>query len=142
MTTAAVRKLVAARVVTPKLLAELIMARNIVCGDSNCVVEGPFSAPLVASGQYMTLGWDIPTYWAVLEGGIALMSNGHGSRLERVDPSQLLNDAADNLVSLGRIRKALGMKPPLPQWVRLARENGWVPPAGWDESEYDVGSEL
>ncbi len=112
------------------------MARNIVCGDRNCVVEGFDEAPLVGSGQYMTLG--CPTYWAVLEGGIALMSNGHRSRLERVDARRLLGDANDNPSVVLQIRKALGMKPPLPTWVKMARSNGWVPPEGWDESGYDA----
>lgn len=101
--------------------------------------EAAPALPLKRAGTYETMGWDIPNYWAIDASDQTWMDNGgHGTGMRKCSLRQLL-DSMESEYGGGsdELRRSLGMKPRLPEWIRTARSAGWTPPATFDASEYD-----
>lgn len=93
--------------------------------------------PLKGCGQVWTVGWDIPTTWAIDAKNQCWMDDAHGSPMRQVEVRFLLGEASDTPAVVAEIRRLLGRKPQKPSWIASARAAGWTPPSGWDESQYD-----
>lgn len=93
--------------------------------------------PLRGHGEIWTVGWDIPTRWAVDALGRAWADNAHGGAMDSCTPDSLLSEARESPNSLVTLHKLLGRKPPLPEWARAALSAGWTPPKDFDRSEYE-----
>lgn len=94
--------------------------------------------PLIMKGEAWTVGWDIPTRWAIDAHKKCWMDDAHGGSLNPVEEGYLLSLLReDGRYSLNGVCTALGRKPPLPEWMSTALQAGWTPPDGWDRSEYD-----
>lgn len=101
--------------------------------------EGP-SLPLRMSGEYATMGWDTPNYWAIDATGQAWSdSGGHGGGLKRCTLEEMLRDMEPDATYLAEeIRQSMGMKPVMPEWMKTALEMGWTPPPEFDPSRYET----
>lgn len=81
----------------------------------------------IASGEFWTIGWDIPTEWAIDKTGQCWMNNGHGGVLKRVDARFLISEA-ETEDEKNMIRTLVGLPIPPPEWHKLAIAAGWTPP--------------
>ncbi len=95
--------------------------------------------PILDSGEVEHTGWDIPTRYAVDTGGGCWMDDAHGGCLCLVTTHELLS-SVENEYDRDSIRRALGLKPELPGWIKMALAAGWTPPEGFDISEYEEES--
>lgn len=97
--------------------------------------------PLSDSGEVWYTGWDIPGYWAIDANGQAFADFGaHGICLRPTTIVRIISEVEGNEgghdVGL-RLRKLIGLKPPLPGWVRMALHAKWTPPATFDRNEFE-----
>ena len=89
-------------------------------------------------GEIWSIGWDIPTKWAIDEHGQCWMDNAHGHALEPVEQRVLLGEASgESDETVTKIYLALGRKPKAPSWARSALNAGWEPPKGFDRDAFD-----
>jgi len=106
-------------------------------GDLDFNIEdGAPTLPLKDYGELWLIGWDIPTRWAIDANNQCWANDAHGGCLHKSEVFTLLADAESER-DKNNIRRILGMKPMLPDWVRSARAAGWTPPSDWDESHYE-----
>lgn len=100
--------------------------------------DGP-ALPLRFSGSYATMGWDTPNYWTIDQKGQAWQDvGGHGGGLKRCTLEEMLEAMDPEATDLrDDIRRTLGMKPVLPEWMKTAFSAGWTPPPGFDRSLYE-----
>ena len=99
---------------------------------------GP-SLPLQRAGSYETLGWDIPNYWAIDAKGQAWQdASGHGFGMTRCTVEIMLQCMEQDATDLrDDIRRYLGMKPVMPEWMKSALASGWTPPTDFDRNQYE-----
>lgn len=89
----------------------------------------PYPAlPLKGHNKIWHVGWDIPTNWAIDARDQVWMDNAHGHALKPEKASVLLQSAQETY--RGDIRKILCLPEEEPDWVKIARQKGWTPPAG------------
>jgi hypothetical protein len=101
---------------------------------------GP-ALPLKRAGRYPSMGWDIDNYWAIDANDQTWMDNGgHGTGMQRCSLPQLLDSMeSESDGGSDELRRSLGMKPRLPEWIKTALRAGWTPPATFDRGAYDEG---
>lgn len=87
-------------------------------------------------GITFSVGWDIPTLWAIDYDNQCWANNAHGGNLERVDATRLFAELLDDEAELAEARRLLGLKPQAPKWMASALAAGWVPPTGFDRDSY------
>ncbi len=92
--------------------------------------------PFKAKGDIWFEGWDIPDHYMVDAANLCWKGNGSGALLPCAIPKLL--QTISHPQERNDLRKLLGMKEELPDWVRAARAAGWSPPPDWDESKYEV----
>lgn len=92
--------------------------------------------PLRVHGEIQTRGWDIPTCYAIDANGKCWKDNGHGPNLLSCGVEEILGEL-ETSEERSNIRRLLGMKEEMPQWMRWALAEGWTPPEGWDSSKYE-----
>lgn len=92
--------------------------------------------PFVLAGRIWITGWDIPIMYVIDADLQCWKDDAHGGALEPVTAHALLS-TSEREHDERMIRKALGMKPKLPGWMRTALEGGWKPPDDFVLSEYD-----
>ena len=86
-------------------------------------------APFKAQGELNHLGWDIPTQYILDANGQCWKDSAHGGGVSQCTPEQLVATAADMGEGTQNVlRGILGLPYPEPDWMRIARANGWVPP--------------
>lgn len=80
------------------------------------------------SGEIWSMGWDIPTKWCVDANGDAFVNSGHGGDPYIHCTTDYILQSADDDETRAEIAAKLGLEPPEPSWVALARAAGWTPP--------------
>ena len=88
-------------------------------------------------GTAYSVGWDIPTLWAVDHANVCWMNDAHGGHLVAVDVDGLMKELEGDEVEKARARIALGLKPAAPMWMREARAAHWSPPFGFKAEDYE-----
>lgn len=100
--------------------------------DWNFNTEGDIEpvGPLRLKGEFMTVGWDIATHYAIDANMVAWMCGGHGATLSRVLVSELLANLDGDAPHIAtEVRNLYGIPLPPPAWHALALAAGWTPPA-------------
>ena len=96
--------------------------------------------PLIDEGEIWYHGWDRPGHWAIDARGQAFADFGaHGICLRPSTVVRIISEIESNgryWVGL-RLRKLIGLKPALPNWIRAAQCAGWTPPPTFNRNEYD-----
>lgn len=93
--------------------------------------------PLRAQGESWSVGWDIPTRWAIDGAGQCWLDDAHGGLLVPCEQAAFLRALSEDMPAVNAARAALGLKPQRPSWISAARNAGWTPPLDWDESAYE-----
>lgn len=84
--------------------------------------------PLLLEGETMTVGWDIPTRWAVDSDKRCWMDNAHGHKLDTCKVTELLKEV--NYAQSKEVCQLFDFDPPKPPWYAEAIAEGWTPPKG------------
>ena len=98
-------------------------------------IEDKVPAKIKHSGEIWHNGWDCPTRWAIDENLQCWMNDAHGHALEPVNKKILLQEEQDE-IRRNRLRRFLNMKPEMPEWIKTALAEKWIPPKGFDPSIY------
>lgn len=86
--------------------------------------------PWTKTGEYMTVGWDIPTRWGIDSAGELFMNDSHGGDPDHpVKYENLLKDIPKQR-DRERLAAACGQPTPPPVWAEEALALGWTPPGG------------
>lgn len=93
--------------------------------------------PIRAYGEIWSVGWDIPTRWAVDARGKTWVNDAHGGPMGRCIVEVLLSQANNDPESLKTIYEVLGKKPPMPEWAQVALSMGWTPPKEFNRAEFE-----
>lgn len=88
-------------------------------------------------GMAYSVGWDIPTLWAIDQDNHCWANDAYGGVLCQITVDQLMNELVDDEADKARARITLGLKPAAPMWMRAARGAGWSPPFGFKEDDYE-----
>lgn len=103
-------------------------------------IEGGYKAELpsapVVCGLKWDEGWDIPTLWAITPDGLCYANDGHGGPLQDVPRHTLLSILRGHHQEAAA-RRALGIKPRLPEWVVVAIAQGWTPPSTFNRDDFE-----
>ena len=98
-------------------------------------VLNPFGE-LKAFGMAYSVGWDIPTLWAVDQSDSCWMNGAHGGQLHPCSFGALMNEL-ENEQDRNRVRFLMGMKPLVSSWIKMALSAGWTPPSDFDRDQYE-----
>jgi len=83
--------------------------------------------PLLESGKFWYMGWDIPTPYAIDANKQCWMGGGHGEALVPVTAERIIEESGADTDN-DRLCKLLGVEPPMAEWQKKALAAGWTPP--------------
>ena len=95
--------------------------------------------PLRVQGEHWSVGWDIPTRWAIDANGQCYMDGAHGGAMCVTTKERLLKELGEDGDEENEAvaRASLGFKPRLPDWIATALAAGWTPPPTFKQEDYE-----